>query len=361
MTRVLFVLPNLQGGGAERVVLDLVRSLDHRAVQPALFLLKGEGVLRDDVPVDVTVRTGIASGRLRSHLPSVLRVLTDEARRSDVVVGALELDATYAAWVAASMTKRPLIAWVHTVLERYLSHKAGRGRKLIARFAYPQFPVTVVPSASVASELRRWPGVPSSRIIEIPNLIDIARVRRRAFEQDDSSIEAPTVVALGRLEEEKRFDILIRAHALLRRRGLDHRLIIAGEGPQRPALEALATSLEARNTIVLPGFIANPYPLLRMANLFVLSSQYEGSSLVLLEALALGVPVVATDCPVGPREILEGGRWGRLVPPNDPDALAAAIADALRDRQGNGRRRAEEFAPDRIVPQWEALLRRVIR
>jgi len=367
MIRVLFVLPNLQGGGAERVVLDLVRHLDRGAFSPRLFLLKDEGQLRDSVPADVPVRAGSPRVRLRGQLPVVLSALLDEARKSDVVVGALELDATFAAYSAGRMARRPFVAWVHIILERFLPQKGGRLRSVVARVLYPRLPTIVVPSAAVGEAVRRWTHLPGGSIVEIPNVCDVSRVTRLAAEPLEEHLNhATTVLAVGRLDFQKGFDLLLESHARLRRRGMEYRLVITGEGPERRSLEMKATELGVADSVIFAGFVRNPYPLMRTARVFVLPSRFEGLPMVLLEALALGVPVVATDCATGPREVLMDGRLGRLVPPEDPEALAEAIEETIREGVGDegvrrGRmRRALDFAPERIVPQWEALLRQQV-
>ncbi|MEZ5628307.1 MAG: glycosyltransferase, partial [Rhodocyclaceae bacterium] len=138
----------------------------------------------------------------------------------------------------------------------------------------------------------------------------------------------PLVLAAGRLTEQKDFPTLVRAFAVLRR-AQPARLVILGDGRQRKKLEALAAELGVADDIDLPGFTPNPYAWMAKANLFVLSSAWEGSPNVLTEALALGVPSVATDCPSGPREVLAGGRFGALVPVGDAAGLGQAMIDTL--------------------------------
>ncbi len=138
----------------------------------------------------------------------------------------------------------------------------------------------------------------------------------------------PVVLGVGRLTRQKDFPTLLRAFARLRER-VDARLIILGEGEDRDALEALARELDIGDVTDLPGFVDNPYGWMRRANVFVLSSAWEGSPNALTEALYLGTPVVATDCRSGPRELLEDGRYGPLVPVGDTEALAGAIEATL--------------------------------
>ena len=362
---MLFVLPNLQGGGAERVTLDLLGHLDRGRCQPTLFLLKREGAYLADVPAGLPLAWGISGGRLRRRGSVVLRALVREAGQNDVVVGALELTATYLAAVAARAAGKPLVAWVHTDLTHHLQ-EAGPIHRLVARLLYRRLPVVVVPSRGVRDSVRRTLGVKPERVVHIPNVLDIDRVQRLAMGDVPPwwPASGDVILAVGRLHKQKGVDVLIRAHALLRRKGYDHLLVIAGEGPERAALEDLAARLGVAHSVRLAGFVPNPYPLMRAARLLVVSSRYEGFGMVILEALALGTPVVATDCPYGPRELLKDGELGALVPPEDPQALAEAIAREMAgpdDERARRRRveRARAFTPEKVVPLWEDLLARV--
>jgi glycosyltransferase involved in cell wall biosynthesis len=171
------------------------------------------------------------------------------------------------------------------------------------------------------------------------------------------------VVGVGRLAPVKGFDLLIRAHATARAAGADHILRLIGEGPHRAELEALVRELGVQDSVDFTGFQANPLPDLAAADLFVLSSRFEGSGgLVLLEALALGVPIVAVDCPSGPRRLLSDGRYGRLVPSEDVDALAAALVEYVKDPEplrtlaAQGPQRAADFDPATTARELYALL-----
>ncbi|HEU0278141.1 MAG TPA: glycosyltransferase [Rhodanobacteraceae bacterium] len=141
--------------------------------------------------------------------------------------------------------------------------------------------------------------------------------------------EPPVCVAIGRLAHAKGFDLLIEAFARVVGQ-VAARLLILGEGPERTRLEAQIASLQMEGVCRLEGYCPNPYPFLHNANVFVLSSRFEGLPTVLIEALAVGAPVIATDCPSGPREILADGRYGTLVAPEDPEQLATAILEHLR-------------------------------
>jgi glycosyltransferase involved in cell wall biosynthesis len=155
----------------------------------------------------------------------------------------------------------------------------------------------------------------------------------------------PVLVFAGRLEREKDLPTLLRAFAILRQ-GRDCRLLIIGDGSLRREIESERDALGLGDSVDLPGWAPNPYPYLRQASLVVLTSVWDALPTVLIEALALGTPVVSTDCGAGPREILGGGRYGPLVPPRDAPTLAAALAQTLdsplpRERLRSGGRRYE--------------------
>jgi glycosyltransferase involved in cell wall biosynthesis len=207
--------------------------------------------------------------------------------------------------------------------------------RLMMRWLYPRASELVAVSTGIARELVGL-GVAADKIHVIHNPVDAARLRHLADAGPPPQLEGktPYIVSIGRLAEQKDQQILLRAFTLsaLRER---YRLVIVGEGNQRAHLERLGCDLGIDDKLLFPGALDNPYAVLAGASLHVLSSRWEGYPNVLLEALALGVPVVATDCPHGPRELLEGGRYGRLVPVGDANALASAmIAELTQPRPG---------------------------
>jgi glycosyltransferase involved in cell wall biosynthesis len=165
------------------------------------------------------------------------------------------------------------------------------------------------------------------------------------------------LIAAGSLKPAKDYPTLLRAFARLRG-GRDARLLILGEGQERPALERLIGELGLVDSVHLAGYVADPYPYLEIADLFVLSSAWEGLGNVIIEALVCGTPVVVTDCPSGPAEILENGRYGRLVPVGDPKALAVAMAASLGETPDRDvlRARGGEFSVERAADQYLELL-----
>jgi glycosyltransferase involved in cell wall biosynthesis len=171
---------------------------------------------------------------------------------------------------------------------------------------------------------------------------------------------------VGRFVAQKRIDRLIQAFAAAVHRGLDANLILLGQGPLQHKLQRLADELGIKSRVFFAGFQPNPYPYIKAASALVMSSDYEGFGMVLLEAMALGTPVISTDCPSGPREILQDGRNGILTPVGDNEGMANAIVTLLREAAlrrsyvNNGLERVEEFNPVRIVQQFEDLFLQLV-
>ncbi|UQN09749.1 glycosyltransferase [Deinococcus sp. QL22] len=369
--RVLFVLEGLYGRGAERVTLGLISRLDRQHFEPSIWILRSEDALKSELPPGVPVTVALGPGqRIRHAVTQVPTTLLAAARGADVIVGAVELMPTYFAGLASLLTRTPALAWVRNDLSHTFSEQPAWHR-VLSRLIYTRLPRLVFVSQGTRETLARLQPLRSERLSVVYNPIDLERVR--AYKDHPLPDWAafmrtrPTVLGLGRLTAQKGFDTLIRAHAHLLRQGVAHDLVIAGEGEERSALERLIEELGVQDSVHLPGYLPNPYPLLGHASVFALSSRYEGLGGVIVEAMACGTPVVATDCPSGPGELLEGGWNGLLVPVDDAIALAGALGRMLTQPAVRhhftvlGLRRAEAFAPAQSVPQWEAVLRDVAR
>jgi glycosyltransferase involved in cell wall biosynthesis len=205
----------------------------------------------------------------------------------------------------------------------------------LIRWAYPRADAVVAVSQGVASDLVEVCGIAASHVHVLNNpVVTPETARMRSEPVDHPWLRDPTlpvVLAVGRLVPQKDFGTLLEAFALARR-SRAARLVILGEGPLRAELEATVRRLDVAADVDLPGFCANPYAAMAAADVFVLSSAWEGSPGVLIEAMSCGTPVLSTDCPSGPRQILDGGRWGRLVPVGDAQAMANGLVDAVDGR-----------------------------
>lgn len=317
-------------GGIGRVMLNLIQTVAQRSV--AVDLLLHDLRIPELAQVPPTVRV-VALGRrwrlaalcayLRREPPTVLLANREPALRTAVV----------ARWLSAAPTR--IAVRVGMTLSKALERR-GPIKRALRRWAivqcYRRAAAIIANARGVAEDIVAVTGLPLERIRIIDNPTVSATLPQCAAEPAPhpwlDGTGPPVIIGVGRLARQKDFPTLLRAFAQVRDQ---HRcrLMILGEGKERAALSALARSLGIGADVTLPGFVANPYAYVARATLFVLSSAWEGSPNVLIEALALGIPVVATDCHSGPREILEDGRFGPLVPVGDAGALARAIEATL--------------------------------
>lgn len=328
------ILASFSGaGGVERMLVNLMQGMVAVGQPLDLLLIRDQGPHLTGLPEGIN-RIALGSRHsllaipalaryLRRHRPRALLAAKDRAGRAAVL----------ARWLAGTDTR--LVLRLGTNLSAALEGRPTWQR--LARFGpirllYPHLDRIIAVSQGVAVDTASITGLPVSAIRVIPNPVITPDLARRAAEPCPhpwcQGEGPPLILGAGRLQRQKDFPTLIRAFAQLRRERAC-RLIIIGEGRERPALEALISQLGLEGQVDLPGFQANPLPFLARAQLFVLSSAWEGSPNVLTEAMALGTPVVATDCPSGPAELLDGGRLAPLVPVGDANALARAMDQAL--------------------------------
>ncbi len=268
-------------------------------------------------------------------LPALIRYLLRE--KPAAMISALER-ANLVALVSRALCapRLRLVISIQNTLSVYWDHEktlTGRVSRRLAKRLYPSADTIAAVSAGVADDLASELGIGRGRIDVIYNPVITDTLFKLAAEPAPhpwlvSDPRAPTILAVNRLMVQKDYPTMLRAFALLRSRRAV-RLIILGEGEERASLERLARDLGVADDLSLPGFVPNPFAYMARADLFVLSSQWEGLPTVLIEAMACGSPVVSTDCPSGPREILLGGELGRLVPVSDPPAFAEAMDAAL--------------------------------
>jgi glycosyltransferase involved in cell wall biosynthesis len=356
--KIAVYVPALVGGGAERVAAVLASGL-FAAGHEATLIVDFEASRNNDF-VDPNVERVTLAGSHGTDVTRLARFLAE--RRPDI---ALAIGAsTNVKLVLAHLLAR---ARSHTPTQIILSYHGSStiGRGLLGWAAYPLAPLLTryaartvsVSDALTAHLVRDWHGA-NARIARIYNPVPIDRAKPAV---DEAALMArpPAVIAVGRLSAEKDFPTLIRAMANLARS--DARLVICGEGPEREALQSLAQRLGFADRLELRGYVADPWSAYAQARCFALCSQSEAFGNVVVEALASGLPVVATDCG-GPAETLDGGRFGALVPVGDAAALGDAITHAL-DHPGDPApriRRAREFSTERIVARYLALFESVL-
>lgn len=367
--RLLCIGRNLSGGGTTRVQNTLLKHLDRSAFDVEVFYLsRGESQLPP--PSDMNVEFGAPShAALNRFLPQTLHRLHRLVRRSELVFGMQGGRPTLLAVLAGQVCRRPVVGWVHNPPSSSTIDFPG-SQPWAARILYPRADRLVAVSTGVCRDLVL--SIPRSepKVTILPNPLDLREILRlsRSVPRDYGvrAFGRPTLVAIGGLVHRKGFDIVLRAFAAVVAQGFDRDLLILGEGQDRASLETLVKTLGLQDRVLMPGFDENPYPALSRAELFVLGSRSEGLPTVILEALSLGIPVVATDCPHGPRELLEGGRYGVIVACNDPGALAAGITSIIgssikaAEFRRLGQLRAAEFDAQTVARQFEALFVEVV-
>lgn len=345
-TRAALFLPNLGGGGAERITLNLAEQLVSEGVQVDLVVAKGEGDLLSQVPNTVTLVDLGASWYVTSTFPLVRYLI---GARPDVLLSALPVANCIAVWSCfLARFSGHLVLGNHGAIQSGIAASSLLRKKVLFRlmkWAYPRADHIAV-SQGVGDDIATTFNLPRNKIDVIYNPVitpDVrANMQKAVHHPWLQPGQPPVVLGVGRLTAQKDYPTLLRAFAELRKLK-DVRLIILGEGKDRDSLEALARQLGIASDIEMPGFVANPLPYIKAASVFALSSRWEGLPTVLIEALACGTPIVSTDCPSGPSEVLENGVWGQLVPMGDVQALSDGIANAMCQERDVGIARAEKF------------------
>ena len=391
--KVALFIRSLAGSGAERVVVNLANGLDGQGYRVQLVLGDATGPFLDHVSPGIEVfdlavqrkavvfdfirapgrflelratAWGSRAGRIMLGVPRLARYI--DAEQPDVLISALD-HGNVAAVIAAKLSvyKPDVVVTQHCNLTSDVitsRRKPGKIYALVKRY-YPEATAIVGVSEGVSADLTAHIPSAAERISTIYNPVVDEDLAERAREEPDhpwfaSPSGEPLIVTVGKLKKQKDHATLLRALARLRQ-DVPARLVIFGEGPERAALEHLAEQLGIADTVSLPGFTANPFAAMARADVFVLSSTYEGLPTVLIEALACGCPVVSTDCPSGPEEILEQGRYGSLVPVGDEAALAETMRTVLQNRPCRDvlKARGQLFTTKRAVDCYGQLVERL--
>jgi glycosyltransferase involved in cell wall biosynthesis len=366
--RVCFVIPSLAGGGAERVAVQVLNALDSSRWDRSLFLFERLGPFLADVSPDIRLESADVTSRIGQW-----RALRRFVRKTkpDVVVAFLSywsaLTATRGAGVGAKVVfaiSTPVGAFLADRDYRWSQPLNRRVFTTVMRTACARADRIIASSTGVADDLIESVGSTAARIRVVHNPVDVREVTSAAREPIDSADESrwqrPVVVAAGRLAEAKNYPLLIEAFALLRRR-MPATLFILGTGDQEANLRALIAAHGLADSVHLCGFRRNPWSYIARADVFALTSHYEGFGNVLVEAMACGVPVVATRS-AGTLEVITSGADGLVVDQHEPVAFANALATVIEDgalraqMAATARQHAERYRTDTIAGDYERVL-----
>lgn len=359
--KVSIFLPSLEGGGAERVFVQLANQFADLGYSVDLVLASCKGPYLGEVSAKTNVVDLGASSVSRS-LPKLVRYL--RASRPQVIQSGLDhanIVAILAVLLARSKT-RCVVSMRSVLTVVYREDKSIRRWLMLQliRFLYPLANRVIANSQAVKTDLSESLRISDSKLCVIYNPLNVETISKLSEQRIEHPLinadTLPLVVAVGSLAVLKDFPTLIRAFSIVREER-ECRLVILGEGQDRHKLEALIKDLGLEGCAFLPGFVTNPYPWIKSAAVFVSSSLTEGCPNSLMQALACNTPIVSTNCIGGSAEILQDGKWGKLVPVSDVDAMANAIQMALDlEEKTCSVSRANDFALAKIAAEYLQVL-----
>ena len=357
-SRVALYMPSLDGGGAERVMVTVANALVEQEHAVDLVLVTAKGDYGELVHEDVRV-VDLDASRIFASVPALVRYLREH--RPDAMLSTLSFTNVASTWACRWVESPPrLVLREANTISAKSAHAADRKFRLmpyLARWFYPWADRVVTVSKAAGDDLIEVTGLAEEKVRTIYNPVVTENLKEQAREPVDHpwfQTEAPPVVlGAGRLEKQKDFGTLIRAFSRVRK-DVAARLVVLGRGSRKERLRTLAEELGVGDDVLLPGFVDNPFKYMAKASVFVLSSRFEGLPGVLIQAMATGCPVVSTDCPSGPREILKNGQYGPLVPVGEPKTLAEGIQTVFADPPSTRtmKRRANRFSRENATERY---------
>jgi len=371
MKDVLFFIGTMNLGGTEakltRSLLPLLK--ERKNINPKLLLLKNEGKFFDIIPSDIekycikeTDKTN-----LFNILPRFIKTVSEI--KPDVIVSCMWY-AAIISYLSSKLVRKKFTHIVHdtTNMTEYIKFEFGkekyqRNKIYLIKKAYRSAEKIIVVSHGEKDDLVTNFGIPERLIKVIYNPINIDKIRKMSNEEVDIKKDKPIIITVGRLIYSKGHDILLNAFKKVREK-IDCKLFIVGEGNERGNLETLRDQLKLKEDVCFLGFQHNPFKFMKYADLFCIATRYEGLCNSIIEAMVLGLPVIATDCKSGPSETLEHGKYGILVPAENSDALASEIIKVLTNTKLRENlsmlslKRAEYYNYDKLLPEWERILLR---
>ncbi|MBN1410556.1 MAG: glycosyltransferase [Spirochaetales bacterium] len=371
--KLCIIIPNMGGGGAEKMVLHLLQKLNRSKYQIQLVLFEKKGIYYNEIPADITTVCLQRKGKF-SYFKMIYKLAfrVFPLLNPDIVISFMlvaNILTLITTWLIKPAYK--LIISVRNNPEIVLHserHKWIKGKLL--KYFYPLATHIIVISEGIRKSLIRIFGLNAQKISVVYNGINIEQVKKLSAGKINISLHSHessyTITACGRLEYQKGFNFLIDAFSKVADK-LDAILLILGEGTKRKQLIGQINERGMAKRIFLPGFIPNPYPVIARSDLFVLSSMHEGFGNVLLEAMVCRTPIIATDCPYGPAEIITHDSTGFLVPPSDIYGLSNAIESLLINKTKrlkyikNGKNRVKQFSLAQMLVGYETVFKRVLK
>ena len=353
--RPLFILADLEAGGAQRVILTVIRHLNRERFDPHLGIINKEGPMAIDIPSNVSVYY-FKVGKVRYAFPEILRLC--KAISPEKVVSTLpHLNLFLLAGKIFLPSRTRLIvreANTPSIRLRHTDHPLLY--QLLYKRLYPLADGVICNSHYMKKDLVDHFSMRPDKISVVPNPVDSKRIWRIVRNSPNPYSKGKRhLTAVGRLNDQKGFDILLKAFCRALQKLSDLHLTIVGDGPKEKSLKKLAADLGISDSVTFTGHQDNPFSFMRHADLLISSSRWEGLPNVVLEALACGTPVLASDCPGGTGEIIRDGKNGWLVPSGDWEAMGRKIVELVRDEEW------QKLQPDSLLPEeykWENVVRK---
>lgn len=382
--KVLLLLWSLQGGGAERTALHLLKGLNRNRFDVKMGLIRQSGAYLTEVSSEDLIlgkmsgdRFNVEEGSNREifTLKNILKLATLAPFQTCSILRQFKPDIALsfckgmniAAYMGGLLYGRKKFYWIaregnnlNTVIENEVDHPlAQKALRQITMKAYRSADCFLTISKEQEVSISKLSKFRQDSQFTIPNGVDIQWIEKNSMEKD-SLIDKPFILSVGRLDEQKGFDILLKAYSLSKLKETND-LVIVGVGPEEKNLKQQAQDLGLAEKIHFVGWKQNPWTWMKQAKAFVLSSRWEGFGNVVIEAMACGTPTIVTDCAFGPREIVQDGISGLIAKTNDPHSLSRSMDQVishpevrLRLSQG-AKKRAEDFSAQHIVSQYENL------
>lgn len=352
-SKISIFLPSLRGGGAERVMVTLANEFAKRGYEVDLLLAKAEGPYLSEVSKSVHIIDFKVTRALKCIVPIVRYLKKNEPNVLLSTMSHANIVSVLAKIISRKKNVRVIIREANVMEDR----KTSSFYKTAMRLVYPKACSIIAVSEAVKEDLVRKIGLTKEQIRVINNPVDFVEIEKKAQEPLShgwsNNSEVPFLLAIGRLTKQKNYPLLIAAFDRVRRK-MNCKLVILGDGEDRENLINLINAKGLIEDIAMPGFVENPFNYMKHAKVIVSSSSWEGLPNVLIQALALGKTIVATDCPGGSSEILEGGKYGILVASEDVEALAGGMEEALEKPSNYIEciKRASDFSVDKITDEY---------
>lgn len=365
--KIMFFLYSLSGGGAERTVINIINNLNHKKFEVILVL--GTDKNNDYINLlnkNIRIRY-LNSSKLRYCILKLSKYIKEE--EPDLIFSTINAN-NIVVLLARIFSFKSIPTIVREANNRTQSGSVTLINKMITKILYNHFTEKVIAlSYGVKEDLVKNFRIKENKIDVIYNPIELKEIRKLSNEEvkdvDKKGYEK-LLIAVGRLVEQKNFTTLIKAFKRISQQ-INSRLIILGKGPKEEVLKQLTKDLGLENKISFLGFKNNPYKYMRIADVFILSSKWEGFGHVIVEAMVTGTPVISTDCRSGPGEIIKDNYYGRLVPVSNDKKLAETTIELLRDSNEQqklikrGYKRIKDFDVKRIVQNYETAFEEVMK